>query len=133
LDLSILKSLKQSYFDVLKVRQHLFEKNLPYVEFDKLPNADKFTKLLDTYSFKDFANWFEEFYDNLIISYLDPFTIHTFKLFTKEVLIPLKSLSQNYSGVNISFISYFLNELIKDMIIPFEGNPLKNTQIMGLL
>lgn len=134
LDSSICYGVKSSYFDAISLRKSIYEDRMPAVNIETKGYANLFLKFLQIKSLKDFSSLMEEFFNNLEEEKIDIFTQKNIFLFLSKVIYPLKEIySEKHFDVNIIFVQRIIMDMINDLYIPFEGDPLRGLQIMGFL
>lgn len=134
LDSSISTSIKRDYFDSISLRQIIYKDCMPSVNLQEKGYAELFIKLLEIKGPKEFVLTMEDILQNIEDKGIDPFTENSISIFVSRMLQPLKTIDLlEEFDINITFIQSIIKEMMNDLYIPFEGDPLKGLQIMGFL
>ncbi len=138
LNTNLINLVKSDIFDVSELKNAVLFNGLSVYKFEKesvffnrilsiFLNAKSFNDLYDA-----FVNLFEMFDRDMLIDESNKFTAQMIQFFYTYIIGNLNKLNYNIE-IDTKLAYHILNELIKDVSIPFEGNPLEGVQIMGVL
>ncbi|MEF3255868.1 MAG: PD-(D/E)XK nuclease family protein, partial [Deferribacterales bacterium] len=132
LDSGIIRRLPASFFDYQSLNREIFDRKLSIFELkdDYLKFFERFIKVK---SFEDFYQIMYEVVNSIELKENDEILLESIKVFTKDILIPLKNINIDNISMNIALIANIVTNLMDDAALLFEGNPIKGVQIMGAL
>lgn len=138
LNTNLIGFVRSDIFDISKLKNELLSNGLSVYKFKQ--ESDFFNKILSIFFnaksfnglYNAFINLFERFDKDMLTDENNKFTAQMIQFFYTHVVDKLNKLNCDIE-LDIKLAYHILNELIRDISVPFEGNPLKGVQIMGAL